>query len=244
MDLTPSIGTQKTVEFLLSEMEPGSHVLEIGCGDGAVSRQLAQNGHNVFPIDSNPESVRKARQNGVNAKYLVWPAIINSKFDAVIFSRSLHHMPGPESSIAASLDVIRDDGCLLIEDFAKESMDASTIQWFIRHIRSVCCSDGRLPNELVDLQIYLGGKEPLQVWFEDHDDRIHSFHAMRSYLDKMVDEIVVTDCSYLFRYFGGLPVYRGISDITMQSIVEDEESQCKDGDIRYIGRRLTARIRK
>src|SRR5687768_12429502 len=47
---------------LLPRLEPGSRVLELGCGDGTTARLLTDAGHRVHGIDSSPAFIELARE--------------------------------------------------------------------------------------------------------------------------------------------------------------------------------------
>jgi SAM-dependent methyltransferase len=52
---------------LLARLEPGSRVLELGCGDGTTADLLGQAGHRVHGIDSSPAMIELARRRAPHA---------------------------------------------------------------------------------------------------------------------------------------------------------------------------------
>jgi trans-aconitate methyltransferase len=52
---------------LLARLEPGAHVVELGCGDGMTARLLTAAGHSLHAIDASPAFVALARRNAPDA---------------------------------------------------------------------------------------------------------------------------------------------------------------------------------
>lgn len=84
------------------------NVLEIGCGAGHLALEISRNNFNTLGIDLSPTSIKIAnqykkkiekREGKLNLRYQVVDINrekIEHKFDAIIFFRSLHHMPFPK----------------------------------------------------------------------------------------------------------------------------------------------------
>jgi SAM-dependent methyltransferase len=56
---------------LLPRLDPGSRLLELGCGDGTTARLLGQAGHAVHGIDSSPAMIELARKRAPHATVAV-----------------------------------------------------------------------------------------------------------------------------------------------------------------------------
>lgn len=84
----------------------GKTVLEIGCGVGARSIQIAQKCKSLVAIDPNIDAIKTADKiNRVeNIQYLAGSAeklsFGNNVFDVVIFTLSFHHVPIPRMRTA------------------------------------------------------------------------------------------------------------------------------------------------
>lgn len=50
----------------LSLVPPGSNVVDLGCGDGAITQQIANRGHRVVGVDYSYEALRVARESGTD----------------------------------------------------------------------------------------------------------------------------------------------------------------------------------
>jgi SAM-dependent methyltransferase len=78
--------------------EPGERILDVGCGDGALTKKIVHRGANVLGIDNSLEMVRAAHANGVDA--LVVDASdmhYDSEFDAAFSNAALHWMRDKEA---------------------------------------------------------------------------------------------------------------------------------------------------
>jgi SAM-dependent methyltransferase len=73
----------------------GCAVLEIGCGEGRLSRMLARGTRRYIAIDPDTEAVVKARQQKGSAEFFIGSGETlpfgDGSFDRVIFILSLHH---------------------------------------------------------------------------------------------------------------------------------------------------------
>lgn len=73
--------------------QPGEHILDLGCGTGHLTAQIAAAGATVLGIDSSPEMVAEARRAHPDLRFEVGDArSLNfvSAFDAVFSNAALH----------------------------------------------------------------------------------------------------------------------------------------------------------
>ena len=106
------------------DLAPGSRVLEIGCGTGAISRFLATlpGAEAVAGVDPSLVFVERARELADNdsLEYLIGDGreleLDDSSFDAVVCHTTLCHVPGCERVIAEAYRVLRQDGQLAVFD--------------------------------------------------------------------------------------------------------------------------------
>ncbi len=74
----------------------GEHILDLGCGDGALAAKLQELGCTVVGIDSSDDMVRAARARGVDARVMDGHALnFSAEFDAVFSNAALHWMSAP-----------------------------------------------------------------------------------------------------------------------------------------------------
>jgi SAM-dependent methyltransferase len=88
----------RRVKMLSSHLQPGMTVLELGCGAGYFTPQLARTGADVVAIDVSPELLEIARTNysAPNVQYQIENAYAlsydDAVFDSVVGSSILHHL--------------------------------------------------------------------------------------------------------------------------------------------------------
>src|SRR5690606_20186688 len=81
----------------LLDPRPGERILDLGCGDGDLTRQLAERGCQVVGVDSSPEMVVAARRLGLDARVMDGHALaFEHEFDAVFSNAALHWMKRPD----------------------------------------------------------------------------------------------------------------------------------------------------
>ena len=73
--------------------QPGERILDLGCGDGALTAKIAACCAQVVGVDSSPDMISAAKRRGLNVQiadacYLPF----NSQFDAVFSNAALHWM--------------------------------------------------------------------------------------------------------------------------------------------------------
>ena len=80
--------------------QPGERVLDLGCGDGALTVKLLNFGCEVVGVDSSPEMAAVARALGLDAKVMEGQTLqFDNEFDAVFSNAALHWMKKPETVI-------------------------------------------------------------------------------------------------------------------------------------------------
>jgi ubiquinone/menaquinone biosynthesis C-methylase UbiE len=87
-------------QFFARRIGEGQRVLDIGCGTGAVSRDIAQStGAEVVGIDQEASNIEQARNRYAHprVRYVVGDALTalpQERFDVVVLSNVLEHLPG------------------------------------------------------------------------------------------------------------------------------------------------------
>ncbi|CAN5843493.1 class I SAM-dependent methyltransferase [soil metagenome] len=72
---------------------PGERILDLGCGDGALTLHIVAAGSTVVGVDSSPDMVAAARARGLDARVESGTALpYAAAFDAVFSNAALHWM--------------------------------------------------------------------------------------------------------------------------------------------------------
>jgi len=80
---------------------PGERILDLGCGDGALTERLVAAGATVVGVDGSPDMVAAAAARGLDARLMDGHALgFEAEFDAVFSNAALHWMTEPDRVIA------------------------------------------------------------------------------------------------------------------------------------------------
>jgi SAM-dependent methyltransferase len=79
---------------------PGERILDVGCGDGALTERLVQAGAVVVGIDPSPDFVAAALARGIDARQIDAQALpFDGEFDAVFSNAVLHWVPDLDAAL-------------------------------------------------------------------------------------------------------------------------------------------------
>jgi SAM-dependent methyltransferase len=95
----------------LLDPKAGERILDVGCGEGTLTRKIAEGGATVLGIDNSPEMVAAARANGVDA--LLLPAEdmqFYAEFDAAFSNATLHWVLEKEQAARAIFRALKPGG--------------------------------------------------------------------------------------------------------------------------------------
>jgi len=111
----------RRVKMLSSHLKPGMTVLELGCGTGSFTRELARSGADVVAIDVSPELLEMAKANcsAPNVQYQIQNAYAltysEGTFDSVVGSSVLHHLE-IEAALRKIYRVLKPRGTILLTE--------------------------------------------------------------------------------------------------------------------------------
>jgi SAM-dependent methyltransferase len=187
------VATQYTYEFVRRALPGGaSTVLEIGCGDGELAARLLHDGLRVVALDSDEACVANANAAGVDARLATWPTGVEESFDAVLFTRSLHHIAPLDEAIDAAVAALGAGGRIVVEDFRTELESTRTNAWFIGLMRLFDTAGLFANPRALDVLV-----EKLD--FGDHRHELHSSVVVAEMLGRH-GPVHEENAAYYFRY--------------------------------------------
>jgi SAM-dependent methyltransferase len=118
--------------------------LDVGCGDGSLTRALAARGITTLGIDASPRMIAlaRARADGMPLlEYRIGDLLIDppppASFDLVVSIAMAHHAP-LERVVKALVAAVAPGGTLLIQDVTTrrgiQHLPLNGIAWFARHL--------------------------------------------------------------------------------------------------------------
>jgi 2-polyprenyl-3-methyl-5-hydroxy-6-metoxy-1,4-benzoquinol methylase len=111
---------QFITDTLSKRLPAGATVLDVGCGNGIISRGIGRSGFTVYGIDISEKAIEKARSlttlpnvtfDNISAEQLVADG---KRYDAVICSEVLEHLNQPEKLLHTLYQSLSDNGILIV----------------------------------------------------------------------------------------------------------------------------------
>ena len=229
MSNTP-VATAYTLAFIRSALPANARtLLEIGCGDGELAERLMGDGFQVIAVDAEPACVEAAKARGVDACLSEWPAELDRQFDAILFTRSLHHIHALDDGVEAAAGALRPGGRVIVEDFRAEGGSARGADWYRSMVRELA-SGGMLTDD-ADVENLVGKLLPPSN--DGHE--LHSSQAIAAALDRRFD-VSAAGAAYYFRYLE--PCLR--DEGAAQWLLDVELAQMAADEIDPLGQRFIA----
>jgi len=235
------VPTRETLGFLIPRLPVGAKVLEVGCGEGQVACELLQRGYRVMGLDSDSEAITSAQARGVRAVVASWPKFDSIvSFDAIAFTRSLHHINPLREAIVRTRELLNPNGFLLIEDFALDDVNEATVAWFVKVLRS---TQGKALINRVEDQLVtelLSATDIMQTWRDSRAPELHSFEAMNEAIAEQFVVLETQSIPYFYRYL--IPVLPETSEAVsfVDEVFQQETILGNRGEIVLLGRRIVA----
>lgn len=220
----------ENIHFLKKHLKNNSRILEIGCGPGHNSLELARHGYQVTGIDLSPKCIEVAKKTLSQNKYLDGFGSLNyhagdflkmdiksSSFDAILFYGALSHFPDMDSVLDRVCQLLVTEGRILIWDTSVDlytEKDAAVLYL----MRTLLAATGhyyqkqelaqngsqleeQLGHVLKELQ-YLDDKG---LKIQSPNDNSQTLQTMCAALEKKFDQIVFKWDSCFFRnMIGGI----------------------------------------
>jgi trans-aconitate methyltransferase len=126
---------------------PGEHILDLGCGTGTLTAQIARLGAHVTGVDSSPDMIAAAREKYAELRFEVADGqalAFNAEFDAVFSNAALHWMRHADSVVRGVERALRPGGRFIAEFGA-----AGNVATVARAVREILTEWGIDPEPYV-----------------------------------------------------------------------------------------------
>lgn len=168
-------------------------VLEVGCGPGFISLELARAGHAVVGIDVSPECIRVAadfaardphrNERGsltyVAGDFFSDPSLELSSFDAVVFVGALHHFRDQENVMRRVSSLLKENGVVIANEPTRDRVAYSSAAVFHLVTRLLSLGGGffqtfDLPEGADDLDKEINGVLRKMRYESDSGEKLQS----------------------------------------------------------------------
>lgn len=129
MRANPSLHEQ-AFGVLRSHVEPGTNVIDVGCGQGAFAARLRDHGYNVQAVDKNPDDFRATGVEFTKIDFDI-PQQIETfkvshaeKYDVAVGMEVIEHVENPWEYVRFLLSLVREGGSVLLTTPNAESVQA------------------------------------------------------------------------------------------------------------------------
>jgi SAM-dependent methyltransferase len=197
---------------------PPASLLEVGCGEGELARELDAAGYDIVAID--PE----APPGGIFRQVRLEDFDGSGRFDAVVASLSLHHIGDLGAAVDKIAELLKPGGLLVLNEWDRARFQGTTARWYF-HQRQALAALGREHAEI----------EPtFEKWWDEWRERrseVHPYAAMRPELDRRFSELLLKWVPYLYGYRLG-----GELEPLERALIDSGEIEAVG--FRYVGTRL------
>jgi 2-polyprenyl-6-hydroxyphenyl methylase / 3-demethylubiquinone-9 3-methyltransferase len=193
--------------WILERLANKSKVLDVGCGAGFLTNELARHGHEVTGIDASEDSLRVARlyDETHSVEYQVADAyklpFADQTFDVVTALDFLEHVENPAAAIAEMSRVLKPGGQFFFHTFNRHPLAwlvvIKLVEWLIpktpknmhvlrlfvkpSELKSYCEASGMQVNEMVGIRPVISSI-PLKSLFSGRVPECLRFELTRSLL--------------------------------------------------------------
>jgi len=127
----------------LLQPQAGERILDLGCGDGALTEKLAAMGAHVIGIDGSADMVAACRARGLDARVMDGQNLsFDREFDAVFSNAALHWMPNADAVVAGVAQALKPGG-----RFVGEMGGHANVAAIVTALRAALHARGHNPDD-------------------------------------------------------------------------------------------------
>ena len=161
--------------------QEGERILDLGCGTGQLTAEIARSGAEVVGLDSSPEMIGQARQNYPDLKFVLADASnfhFDQRFDAVFSNAALHWIKDG-AAVARSIAAALNPGGRFVAEFGGRGNIATILKqlpkdhcpWWFPGIGEYASLLERHGLEVRDASLFhrptpLEGEHAMEDWIE------------------------------------------------------------------------------
>ena len=176
------------LDFICAHLPPPpARVLDVGCGPGALTRELIERGYEARGID--PEAPEGPAFERIGLEDLR----VEQRYDVAIAVVSLHHVADLELAVDRLAEAIVPGGLLLVDEFDRERLDPPTTAWLGHQRQALAAAGVAREHEHGDAHEHHG------VGHHDLAD-ILTWETVSAALARRFEEWSVERVEYLYRY--------------------------------------------
>jgi 2-polyprenyl-3-methyl-5-hydroxy-6-metoxy-1,4-benzoquinol methylase len=220
----------KILQFALTNLRARSKVLEVGCGPGYISLELARNGFDVLGLDISEYCIQIANQYKQENTFLDGFGSLEylkndfttfdfseNSFDAICFFQTLHHFNQPAVIIHKVKRLLKPGGIIIVNEPARDMITQkdAALYALIRVLLSVSNHwYEKRPIPVAEEEVDSFVKECLTEYIDakDYDEGVQSVHDNSSYSNEILKNLERNfsrccfewDYSFVPRIVGGL----------------------------------------
>jgi ubiquinone/menaquinone biosynthesis C-methylase UbiE len=208
-----------TVQFVTAMIpHPHQRILEVGCGNGYLSLELARAGHSVVGLDRSQEILAVAEQTRsahpqppgsghleyTHGAIEMWPGTENS-FDIVVVNRALHHLQDLATALVSIRRLLVPAGLFICQDYAYDRLTPATADWAYGIQRLLFLSELSSENPATEPDNIISARAFAGAWREKAEQREHPLNRYAEMLQALQARFHQQHFSwtpYLFVYLG------------------------------------------
>jgi SAM-dependent methyltransferase len=176
------------LDFVTANLPPApARVLEVGCGEGRLTRALIELGYDAQGIDP------RAPDGPVFEQIALEELRVEQPYDAAVAVVSLHHLHDLPLAVERLADALVPGAALVIDEFDRTGLDPATTAWLWRQRQALAAVGlGHAPDHATAEEHHaalVGGLAAIFTW-----------ETVREALDARFDERSCERVGYLYRY--------------------------------------------